>query len=116
MHSDLTNKLTESQGAVHDLQTRLKQTLCERQHSKPSQWRQDEEVEALQKEVKTLREQKSKLEQLTTSLVAKDDKVSKWEEEKQVFTSQVKSYSRQCEELKMKLQEKDARKQLQVYF
>lgn len=116
MHSELTNKLTESQGVVRDLQTRLDQTRLEKQHSKPSQWRQDEEIEALQKEVKTLREQKSRLEQLTTSLVAKDDKVNKWEEEKQVLTSQVKAYSRQCEELKMTRQEEDAKNQVQVNF
>ena len=112
MHSDLTNKLTESQGVARDLQMRLDQSVRERQHSTPSQWRQDEEIETLQKEVKTLREQKSRLEQLTTSLVAKGDKTNDLEEEKLVLTSQVKAYSRQCEELKMKLQEE----QLQVNF
>ena len=112
MHSDLTNKLTESQGVVRDLQMRLDQSVHERRHSTPSQWRKDEEIETLQKEVKTLREQKSRLEELTTSLVAKGDKANNWEEEKLVLTSQVKAYSRQCEELKMKLQEE----QLQVYF
>ena len=112
MHSDLTNKLTESQGVVRDLQMKLDHSVCERRHSTPNQWRQDEKIETLQKEVKTLREQKSRLEELTTSLVAKGDKANNWEEEKLVLTSQVKAYSRQCEELKMKLQEE----QLQVYF
>ena len=44
--------------------------------------------------------QKSTLEDLTRSLTDEGDRMKNWEEEKLVLTSQVKAYSRQCEELK----------------
>ena len=44
--------------------------------------------------------EKSTLEDLTRSLTDEEDRMKNWEEEKLVLTSQVKAYSRQCEELK----------------
>lgn len=64
-----------------------------------------------------LQEQNAKLEKLVTSFVSKGDKVDKWDEEKQVPTSQVKSYCHQCERLKTslaKLQNELSRKRQQV--
>ena len=98
----------------------LGQTLHDRQHSlarRDSRPAQDEEIEALQKKVKTLQEQNAKLEQWATSFVSKGDKADKWEEEKQVSTSQVKSYCNQCEGLKTslaKIQKEVTIKQQQV--
>lgn len=98
----------------------LGQTLHDRQHSlarRDSQSAQDEEIEALQKKVKTLQEQNAKLEQLATLFITKGDKTDKREEEKQVSTSQVKSYCHQCEGLKTslaKMQKEVTIKQQQV--
>lgn len=99
---------------------KLGQTLHDRQHSlarRDSQQAQDEDIETLQKKVKTLQEQNAKLEQWATSFVTKGDKVDKREEEKPVSTSRVKAYCHQCEGLKTslaKLQKELARKQQQV--
>ena len=64
--------------------------------------------EKLEEEKNTLLEEKCSLE----------DSLKDWDEEKLVMTSQVKAYSRQCEELKrtmVQLQEKSKTLEEQVY-
>ena len=73
------------------------------------------EIEALKNQ---LQEQKSTLEQVASKLTIEEDKVKNMEEEKLVLTSQVNTYSRQCEELKktmVQLQEKSKTLEEQVY-
>ena len=106
----LQTQMIKSQNIAKDLQQKLNQAAHDKQHEfEVLQQKQLEDIEALQKQITTLQEQKCTLEELTRSLTDEEDRMKDWEEEKLVLTSQVKAYSRQCEELKktmVQLQEK----------
>ena len=116
---DLQTQLINSQNIAKDLQQKLNQAAHDKQHEfEALQQKQLEDIEALQNHIVTLQEQKSTLEELTHSLTDEEDRMKNWEEEKLVLTSQVKAYSRQCEELKktmVKLQEKSKLLEEQVH-
>ena len=111
--------MINSQNVAKDLQQKLNQAVHDKQHEfKVLQQKQLEEIEALQNQITTLQEQKCTLEELTRSLTDEEDRTKDWEEEKLVLTSQVKAYSRQCEELKktmVQLQEKSKTLEEKVY-
>ena len=67
------------------------------------QQRHREEIDVLQHQIGALLEEKIANEKWSTRSPSTEDLRKDWEEEKIVLTSQVKAYSRQCEELKKTL-------------
>ena len=114
-HSHLTSEVTKYQGITKTMEEKSTQTSHELSQA-------THQLEALRKQHESELALKQKLEEEKNALQAEkhllEDSLKDWEEEKLVLTSQVKAYSRQCDELKKTLyhlQEKSKTLEEQVY-